>query len=168
MTSSSSSWCFLRCFPLLHYIFLGVQMSLERERCADVLINLPLLTSVTKLLTLSKLLCRSEILWNIQTTWSKRVQMLRSLWLLIGNGQWTCLIMKDTCMLNFTSSFWDSGHKKVYFSAYGDPVLVEAGCGKFPRYLSLAHIRLKFHDIVPKLSSLAVTQSKLAEVTNSR
>ena len=45
----------------MHYIFLGVQMSLERERCADVLINLPLLTSVTKLLTLSKLLCRSEI-----------------------------------------------------------------------------------------------------------
>ena len=30
-------------------------------RCADVLINLPLLTSVTKLLTLSKLLSRSEI-----------------------------------------------------------------------------------------------------------
>ena len=51
-------------FIALH--ILGVQMSLERERCADVLINLPLLTSVTKLLTISKLLCRSEILWNIQ------------------------------------------------------------------------------------------------------
>ena len=54
------------------------------------------------------------------------------------------------------------------FQLYGDPVLVEAGCGKFPRYPSLAHIRLKFHDIVPKLSSLAVTQSKLTEVINSR
>ena len=118
MTSSSSSWCFLRCFPLLHYIFLGVQMSLERERCADVLINLPLLTSVTKLLTLSKLLCRSEILWNIQSNWSKRVQMLFSLWLLIGNGyvsSWktpACLIFP----LHFGILFWEAS-EKVYFSA---------------------------------------------------